>query len=426
MTDPRTESSGSTKRGEPDGGGPLAGVRVIELASDHAAFAGKLLADYGAEVVLVEPPGGHPSRRYGPFAGDQPGVERSLWWWHYQTSKRSVVLDLDDAADRARLVTLVATADIVLEGEAPGYLGERSIDYPDLRPTRTDLVWVSLTPYGRRGPRSGDVATDLTVLADGGPMWNCGYDDHSIPPVRGGGNQGYQTGSLFAVMSALTAWLYRAQSGIGQFVDVSMHAAANVTTEAGSYEYLVGRNTVQRMTGRHAGLRLTTSSMAPAADGRVVHTGVPPRAAREFVAVLDWLDELGWRQEFAESFFLEIGADRGGVSVTEIHSDPEAQAIFNAGRECLRFLAERLPAYAFFLGAQRRGLSTGIVYAPEEVLVDPHFIARGFPVEVDRGDGTSITHLGLPIAMRGSPGCIGRAPLLGEHQHLLDQTTETS
>jgi crotonobetainyl-CoA:carnitine CoA-transferase CaiB-like acyl-CoA transferase len=409
-------SAPSTASGSGRGAGPLVGVRVVELASDHAAYAGKLLADYGAEVILIEPPGGHRSRSYEPFAGDEPGGERSLWFWHYQTSKQSVVLDLDAADDRARFTSLVATADIVLEGETPGYLATRSIDYPDLRLSRPDLVWVSLTPYGRSGPRSGDVATDLTVLADGGPMWNCGYDDHSLPPVRGGGNQGFQTGSLFAVMSALTAWVYRSRTGVGQFVDVSMHAAANVTTEAGSYDYLVAGRTVQRMTGRHAGVRVTTSSISPAADGKMVHTGVPPRGTREFVAVLEWLDELGWRDDFPESFFLVMGVERGGVSVTEINSDPEAQAIFNAGRECLRFLASRLPAYDFFRGAQQHGLSTGVVLAPEEVLADPHFVARGFPVVVDRGDGTSVTHLGLPVAMRGSPGCIRRAPLLGEHQ----------
>jgi crotonobetainyl-CoA:carnitine CoA-transferase CaiB-like acyl-CoA transferase len=76
--------------------GPLTGVRVVEVASEHAAFAGKLFADLGADVVLVEPPGGHRTRGYEPFADDEPGLERSLWWWHYQTSKKGVVLELDD------------------------------------------------------------------------------------------------------------------------------------------------------------------------------------------------------------------------------------------------------------------------------------------------------------------------------------------
>ncbi len=75
-------------------GGPLAGVRVVELSHEHVAFAGKLLADLGAEVTVVEPPGGSAQRAFGPFLDDEPGPERSLWWWHYNTSKRSVVADL--------------------------------------------------------------------------------------------------------------------------------------------------------------------------------------------------------------------------------------------------------------------------------------------------------------------------------------------
>ncbi|HEY6533852.1 MAG TPA: CoA transferase, partial [Acidimicrobiales bacterium] len=78
----------------------LEGLRVVELASDRAAYAGKLLGDLGADVVVVEPPGGHPSRRYGPFVDDEPDPDRCLWWWNYNTSKRSVVLDLDDEEGR--------------------------------------------------------------------------------------------------------------------------------------------------------------------------------------------------------------------------------------------------------------------------------------------------------------------------------------
>ncbi len=80
--------------------GALTGLRVVELASEHGAFAGKMLADLGAEVVLVEPHDGHATRRFEPFLDDIPGVERSLWWWHYNTGKLGVTLDLDDATDR--------------------------------------------------------------------------------------------------------------------------------------------------------------------------------------------------------------------------------------------------------------------------------------------------------------------------------------
>jgi len=390
---------------------PLEGIRVIEIASAHAAYAGKLLADYGADVTVIEPSGGHASRWFEPFAGDVPDPEHSLWWWHYNTSKHSRVLDLDDEDGRAALVDLVAGADIVLEGEPPGELSRRQLDYADLR--TDELVWVSVTPYGRRGPRADDAFTDLTVLADGGVVWMCGYDDHSIPPVRGGGNQGFQTASLFAAMAALTAIVHRDAGGPGQFVDVSMHAAANITTEAGTYEYLVAGETVQRLTGRHANVFVTTPSIAAAADGRAVHTGVPPRSVREFEKMLVWLDDLELTDEFTETFFLHMGVERGGVRLDEIATDVEAGAIFNAGREVLRFIAGRLGSYEFFREAQEHGFAAGIVYAPEEVLGDPHFIGRGFPTPVDH-DGETVIYPGLPIAMLGSPGRITRAPRLGE------------
>ena len=100
--------------------GPLYGLEVVELASEHAAWAGKLLADLGAEVTLVEPPGGHATRSIGPFLDDRPGPERSLWWWHHHTSKNGVVLDLDIPAGVELLGRLVGRCDIVLEAEQPG------------------------------------------------------------------------------------------------------------------------------------------------------------------------------------------------------------------------------------------------------------------------------------------------------------------
>jgi benzylsuccinate CoA-transferase BbsE subunit len=403
-----------------NGGGPLAGLRVVELASSRACFAGKLLAIYGADVIVVEPPGGHETRRSAPFAGDVEDPERSLFWWHYNTNKLGVTIDLDDSAGAEAFRTLVDTADIVLEAEDPGALAAKQLDYPDLRPRNPSVIWVSVTPFGRSGPRANEASTDLTVLASGGPVWSCGYDDHSIPPVRGGGNQGHHTGSIFATMSALTAVLHRAATGVGQFIDVSLHAAANVTTEAASYDWLVAQRTVQRQTGRHASVRMTTSSFAEAADGRLVHSGVPPRSGAEYQRLIEWLADAGVRDEYAETFFLEMGVARGGVHLSEIATDPEAQAIFNAAREAVRFLASRLSAYDFFIGAQTHGLAATVVYSPEEVLSDPHFVARGFPMTVEHEDiGESYTYAGLPFICNGSPSRLRRAPRLGEHNHLL-------
>lgn len=197
-----------------------------------------------------------------------------------------------------------------------------------------------------------------------------------------------------------------------------MHAAANVTTEAGSYEWLVAGNTVQRQTGRHASVMPTMNTDAVCADGRQVNTGVPPRSAEEFRGVVQWLDEIGAGSEFHDVALLEMGVERGGVQIHEIFEDPEALAVFGAGREAIQFIAERVSAYDFFVGAQSRGLPCGIIYSPEEVLSDPHFVARGFPVSV-RHDliGRDIIYPGAPFALPRSPWRISRpAPTVGQHQ----------
>ena len=398
--------------------GPLAGLRVVELASEWAAYAGKLLADLGAEVVLVEPRAGHHTRGYGPFVDDVPGPERSLWWWHYHTSKLGVALDLHDRDDDLDLFRrLVAGAEVVLEGEPPGTLTERRIDYDDLIRLRPDLIMTSVTPFGRSGPRAREQATDLTLLAAGGPVWSCGYDDHALPPIRGGGNQSLHIGGVHAVMATLVAVLHRGAAGVGQHIDVSLYAAANVTTEAATYEWLVARQTVERQTCRHASPHPSPPNLAPDVQGRLVHTGVPPRSAREFEALLAWLHDLGAHQDFPEAVFLEMGRDRGGIRLADMFTDVVTQEIFRAGRDALTFIASRMRAADFFMEGQQRGLAVGVLNAPEDVMEDPHFIARGFPTRVHHDDlGRDVLYPGAPFLSDASPWRIrSRAPRLGEH-----------
>jgi len=235
--------------------------------------------------------------------------------------------------------------------------------------------------------------------------------------VRGGGNQGYQTACHYAVMAALVAVLHRDRTGEGQHIEVDMHAAQNVTTEAGSYSWLVAKQTVQRQTGRHAGVNMTAPSQVRCADGRWINGGLPGRRQRDFQAMLRWLEDLGLRDEFPQTAVLELGAQRERIELSRISEDPEVRAIFEASREAMNFIASKLSAYDFFEGAQRRNFQVGIIYAPEEVMDDPHFRERGFRVEVEHPElGRSFTYPGAPYLFHGSPWRIRRrAPQLGEH-----------
>jgi crotonobetainyl-CoA:carnitine CoA-transferase CaiB-like acyl-CoA transferase len=398
----------------------LEGLRVIELASDRAAYAGKLLGDLGAEVVVVEPPGGHRSRWYGPFLDDEPDPDRCLWWWNYNTSKRSVVLDLDLADDRVRFRRLVGSADIVVEGEDPGVLEALGIDHPDIRAEQPALIWVSVTPFGRSLADLHEPSTDLTLLAGGGAVWNCGYDDHTVEPIRPSGNHAQHTASAFAVLGALTAVLHRQATGTGQHVDVSMLAATNVTTEVSSVYWLFEGATLQRQTGRHASAEPTTGIQIRCADGGYVTTPLALTAASDFAGAIQWLEELGALDEHPEAFFLQMGVDRGGVSMKLLGRDVEATEIYRAGRDALEIIASKLPAAEVFVGAQRRGFACGAVYAPDEALADPHFVARGYPTPVHHPElERTFTYPGLPFTGEMIPESIERAPLVGEHTDLI-------
>jgi len=393
----------------------LNGTRIVELANERVAWAGKLMGDMGADVILVEPPGGETSRGHAPFAEDAP--EESLYFWHYNTSKRSVVFDLDHATAREAFLALIATADVLIESEAPGRLAALGLDYDDLVKAKPDLIHVSMTPFGRETARKDEPATDLTLLAGGGPVWSCGYDDHSLPPIRGGGNQGYQTGCHYAVMSALTAIFHHGVTGEGQFIDVSMHAAANITTEMSSYFYLIEQQTVIRQTGRHAMPMMTMPVQIACADGRYATTGMPPRTPKGFGDLYDWMERLELTAELPESIFLDDARHRESISFADIGVDDEVTAAFAAARDALALIARSSTADAFFNGAQEIGITVGAILSPEEAFDDPHFVARGFPVEVDHPERDEpVRYPGAPYQLPASPWQISRrAPQLGEH-----------
>lgn len=234
--------------------------------------------------------------------------------------------------------------------------------------------------------------------------------------MRGGGNQGYHTACHYAVMSALVALLERDVSGRGQHIDVNAHAANNVTTEAATYTWLVSQQTVQRQTGRHAAVNPSMPSQIPCADGKYVNSGFPPRRGDDFRRQLQWLEDLGIKEEYEQWPLLEVGATRDRLDLSKIATDEEVAAIFGAGRDCVNFIASRLPAYEFFTQAQERGFQVGIIYSPEEAMEDVHFKARGFPVEVEHPElGRTFTYPGAPYAMeKGKWSIRRRAPLLGE------------
>jgi crotonobetainyl-CoA:carnitine CoA-transferase CaiB-like acyl-CoA transferase len=212
----------------------LEGIRVLDLSTPLAEITGRMLADLGAEVIKVEPPGGCEARFTPPFAtppsADAPrpehgagDPERSLFWRAYGLGKRSVVLDLDDPTDHARFLALVDTADILIESSTPGDMDARGLGYAALSGRNPMLLYVSVSPFGATGPYAQHPATDLTMSAAGGLLNATGDGDR--PPLPIGLPETAHLGASQAAADVLMALHARNRSGEGQHLDSSVQAA---------------------------------------------------------------------------------------------------------------------------------------------------------------------------------------------------------
>src|SRR5262245_41849498 len=216
--------------------GPLTGIRVIELADEQAEYCGLTLAGLGADVVKVEPPGGSPTRRIGPFYQDIVDPERSLFFWQYNRGKRSIVLDLQQPGDRERFSALVATADVLLESTPRGELDGLGLGANALTRQHPTLIVARVTPFGDHGPWADFKGSDLVHLALGGVMMNCGYDPapdgtYDLPPIAPQMWHASHIAGEQLAFSIVAALLFRWRTGLGQQLSCAIHEAVAKSTE---------------------------------------------------------------------------------------------------------------------------------------------------------------------------------------------------
>ena len=391
--------------------GPLAGLRVIELCNELGQLAGKLLADMGAEVIKVEPPGGSSARAIGPFVKDIPGPDRSLNFWYHNTNKRSIVLDYaGNEFDAGILRSLIEGADIFLEDTEPGTLSPLQLDYAALRATNPGLIHCAITPFGQDGPWARYRVSDLVALAAGGPMRMNGYNEEDVPgapPIHGKGDQAYNTACHFATIGILVALYHRDTTGEGQYIDASMHEALSCTTEVGMPYWFYKRTNVLRQTGRHAAANRTDPWLYRAADGRGLLMFGIGRDNATWRQIKEWFQSEGFGMQFDEPRFDSPAARQPGRGSTE-SSEIVAEA--------KKFFEAHDAAFSY-RGGQERGQSWGVVYSPDETLADPHWHDRGFFVTTSGEDVEApVLMPGAPYIFSATPWQLRRpAPKLGEH-----------
>ncbi|MEZ4281394.1 MAG: CoA transferase [Myxococcota bacterium] len=379
--------------------GALSDIRVLDLAIGGAAYCGKLLADLGADVVKIEPPGGEPARHRGEF-------ER-LAFAYANANKRGIVLDLDAEADRETFRALASTADLVIENFPPGQLADRGLDWSALAARNPGLVLTSISGFGQTGPRAHWRSNDLVASALGGAMISIG--DPEDPPVRLASHQADVITATLAAGSSLVALSHRDRTGRGQHVDVaSLEAMAAITHIAGVGKWLEDGIVPKRV---GTGLVASVPSGAYRCKDGLVYLMVNRPAHWE--ALASWIHERTGNEEVLLPEFRGPSSNRLPYR--------ELLDVF------IGDLTEQLTVSEAYHEGQRRHIAFTPVNTAARILADEHLAARDFFVPLALEDGRTLRAPGAPYRLSRTPWRIERpVPAAGAHRDEVLAATDAS
>ncbi|MCC6382033.1 MAG: CoA transferase [Dehalococcoidia bacterium] len=396
----------------------LAGLRVVELTDEIGSYCGRLLADLGAEVIKVEPPGGGVQRATPPFYRDHVSPDTSLAFWIHNTSKKSVVLDLETPEGRAAAYRLVLSADALIEDRQPGFLADRSLGYAALHSEKPSLVYTSITGFGQSGPHAGYAYSDIVGQAMGGLMTLAG--EPADPPNLVYGHQADVSASIQAAQGTLIALLHAEATGFGQHVDVSAQEAVSISQETAMQTWdLQKRNRVR--TGERGMLPVSLPGVGvyPARGGYVSLFVLAPGGA-DFPELVNWMRERGMAEDLDEPPYADLCNALTMAMLTQALGDPSkledlAPALAHVNAGLGRFFASLTPTEAYEEGQGRR-LLVGIVSTPQDLGQNTQLRARHWfkQLSFDYLNAT-VEFPGPPYRLSETPALIARPPRLGEH-----------
>jgi succinyl-CoA--D-citramalate CoA-transferase len=374
-----------------NGARPLAGVRVVEMGSLLAGpFCGQLLADFGAEVIKVEPPGkGDPMRVWGRHQKDG----RTLWWPIIARNKKSVTLNLREEEGQELARRLVAEADMLVENFRPGTLERWGLGYESLKETNPGLVMVRVSGFGQTGPYRDQAGFGAVGEAMGGIRHVTGFPDR--PPPRTGISLGDSLAATFGALGALTALYHReANGGRGQVVDVGIYEAVLALMESTIPEYA--------LTGH---VRGRSGTVLPF----VAPSNIYPTEDEDYVLIAGNADTVFGRlakavghPEWAEDERFATHHARG-ENMEELDAMISAWTRERSVEEVIEVLA----------GA---GVPTGKVFTAEDMLEDQHYAARENVVTVEDPEIGAFPMQNVVPRLSETPGEVRwTGPALGQH-----------
>ena len=375
--------------------GPLSGIRVVEVADESAAYGTRLLADLGAEVVIVEPPSGGPIRRLAPFVDGRSDGEHSYEHLQLNVNKRSVRLALDADEGQRRFLDLIATADVLVDGGPREMLPEALSDEA-LRQVRPDLLRVSVRPYGLDGPWAGRTGDQLTALASGGLLWLTGDPDD--PPTNGPVDCAYKLTGHSVATAVLMGLHARDRDGSGAHFHISAQEAViysitqtanpNMWTQRGHVPHRPGlTNALQCADGGWAGANIRND---------------------RFADFLKLITAAGVEHDLTEDEW-QRGA-QGPTSLDTLNTRLAKQ------------YAATVPRDQFVDEMRAAGQVVMPNYNLEDVAREPHYRDSEQFVEVsDVATGETLSMPRSPMADLGIPVELRPAPRLGEADGLIEE-----
>ncbi|PLR75879.1 formyl-CoA transferase [Bacillus sp. V3-13] len=369
---------------------PLENLRVIELGTLLAGpFSGRLLADFGAEVIKVEPPGkSDPMRNWGK---SKDGV--GLWWPIQSRNKKSITLNLREEAGQAILKEMVKEADIIIENFRPGTMEKWNLSYEILAEINPKIIMVRTSGFGQTGPYKHRAGFGSVGEAMGGLRYVTGFPDR--PPSRIGISIGDTLAALFATIGCLVAVHEREQSGKGQVVDTALYESVFSIMESIIPDYLLAGYVRERM-------------------GNIL-PGVAPSNI--------YLTK--------DKTYIVIGANADNVfnrlceamEQPELAEDPRFST-HNARGENMKLLdsmieewTKRLPAKEALKILEEKGVPSGLIYSAKDILEDPHYEAREMIVNVEHPQLGEFAMPGIVPKLSRTPGKIKHpgAEVVGKH-----------
>ncbi|MBL0729183.1 CaiB/BaiF CoA-transferase family protein [Piscinibacter sp. HJYY11] len=367
--------------------GPLAGLKVLEMGQLIAGpFAAKTLADFGAEVIKIEPPGsGDPLRQWRLLHNGT-----SVWWQVQSRNKKSLVLDLKQPEARAIVKTLAAECDVLIENFKPGVMEAWGLSYEELSALNPKLIMLRISGYGQTGPYKDRPGFGVVAEAMGGLRYLTG--EPGRVPVRVGVSIGDTLASLHGVIGILMALHHRQASGKGQVVDVALYEAVFNCMESLLPEYSAF-GTVREAAGS-ALPGIAPSNAYPCTDGWVLVAGNGDSIFTRLMRTIG-------RHDWAEDPSL-VGNAARVKRVDEIDATIGAWTQTRTVTDVLSALnAAQVPA--------------GRLYTARDIAEDPHYRARGMVEKVTSADGLTVEVPGIVPKLSATPGRITRrAPTLGE------------